>query len=55
MRSYDKHLWKNNYQLKKLKKYERELLNMENVTGTGIEEEGGKPVIKVYVIKKQNL
>ncbi|MEW6103074.1 MAG: hypothetical protein AB1630_04550 [bacterium] len=25
---------------------------MENVTGTGIGEEGGKPVIKVYVIKK---
>ena len=33
-------------------KYETQLLNIEGVEGVGIGEESGRPVIKVYVVKK---
>jgi hypothetical protein len=33
-------------------KYEKEFLGLEGVEGVGIGEELGKPVIKVYVVRK---
>jgi len=33
-------------------KYEQNLMQLPNVTGVGIGEEGGRPVIKVYVTRK---
>ena len=33
-------------------KYENQLLNIEGVEGVGIGKEKGKPVIKIYIIRK---